>query len=764
MKQILLLFLYLTMSTMLVSQTARLQVIHNSPTPNVDIYVNGDLLLDNFVFRNATPFIDVPAEVNLEVGVAPANSNSAADAIATFNFNLEDGRTYIAIANGIVGGTPGFNIEVFDMGQETVGANNVGLMFFHGSPDAPEVDIIAGGAPIFDNVEFGEFVDYLELPAAAYTVGVTPANDNSNVIAEYSKDFEFWKGKTAVIFASGFLSGDFPVFEPWVALSNGGTFPLDFVAPVVPTARLQLIHNSPTPNVDIYVNGDLLLDNFVFRNATPFIDVPAGVDLEVGVAPANSNSAADAIATFTYNLVENETYIAIANGIVGGTPGFNIEVFDMGEETVGANNVGLMFFHGSPDAPEVDIIAGGAPIFDDVEYGEFVDYLELPAAAYTVGVTPANDNSNVIAEYSKDFEFWKGKTAVIFASGFLSGDFPAFEPWVALSNGGTFPLDLVVPAIPTARLQLIHNSPTPNVDIYVNGDLLLDNFVFRTATPFIDVPAGVNLEVGVAPANSNSAADAIATFDYNLMEGETYIAIANGIVGGNPGFNIEVFDMGMETVGADNVGLMFFHGSPDAPEVDIIAGGAPIFDDVEYGEFVDYLELPAGAYTVGVTPADNNANVIAEYSKDFEFWKGQTAVIFASGFLSGDFPAFKPYVALSNGGTFPLDQVGGSHLISNPQNSTVLNNNSLTDRIAVDVFPNPVVDVFQVKIDLEEETDVEALLFNNLGQVVQVKDYGLMYKGENYLDWSIRDANTGVYFLQIRTSTGVTTKQLQVLR
>ena len=29
-------------------------------------------------------------------------------------------------------------------------------------------------------------------------------------------------------------------------------------------------------------------------------------------------------------------------------------------------------------------------------------------------------------------------------------------------------------------------------------------------------------------------------FTYNLMEGETYVAIANGIVGGNPGFNIEV--------------------------------------------------------------------------------------------------------------------------------------------------------------------------------------------------------------------------------
>ena len=101
------------------------------------------------------------------------------------------------------------------------------------------------------------------------------------------------------------------------------------------------------------------------------------------------------------------------------------------------------------------------------------------------------------------------------------------------------------------RLQVIHNSPTPNVDIYVNGDLLLDNFVYRTATPFIDVPAGVDLTVGVAPANSSSANDAIANFDYNLADGGTYVIIASGIVGGTPGFNLEVFGMGQETVAAN---------------------------------------------------------------------------------------------------------------------------------------------------------------------------------------------------------------------
>ena len=116
------------------AQTARVQIIHNSPEPTVDIYANDDLLLDNFVFRTATPFIDVPAGVDINIGVATANSTSAADAIANFPVNFADGRTYVVVAAGVVGGTPGFNLFVTDMGQETVADGNVGILFFHGCP------------------------------------------------------------------------------------------------------------------------------------------------------------------------------------------------------------------------------------------------------------------------------------------------------------------------------------------------------------------------------------------------------------------------------------------------------------------------------------------------------------------------------------------------------------------------------------------------------------------------------------------------------
>ena len=73
----------------------------------------------------------------------------------------------------------------------------------------------------------------------------------------------------------------------------------------------------------------------------------------------------------------------------------------------------------------------------------------------------------------------------------------------------------------TAKVQVIHNSAditAQSVDIYLNNDLLLDNFNFRTASPFVDVPAGEEITIGVAPSTSMSASQSIVSYSYNLSE------------------------------------------------------------------------------------------------------------------------------------------------------------------------------------------------------------------------------------------------------
>ena len=58
--------------------------------------------------------------------------------------------------------------------------------------------------------------------------------------------------------------------------------------------------------------------------------------------------------------------------------------------TDGGNVDRLRAFHGATDAPTVDVIARGvATPVDDAAYGDFTGYLSVPAALYTLDVTPA---------------------------------------------------------------------------------------------------------------------------------------------------------------------------------------------------------------------------------------------------------------------------------------------------------------------------------------------------------------------------------------
>ncbi|MEO1714803.1 MAG: DUF4397 domain-containing protein, partial [Bacteroidota bacterium] len=285
--------------------------------------------------------------------------------------------------------------------------------------------------------------------------------------ATFAAPLDLFEGDAVTVFASGLLAGD-PDFGLFVLEADGEVTPLD----PVEITRLQIIHNSPEPTVDIYANDALLYGGVAFRTATEFDFVTANTPINIKVV-AEGGALADAVydedITFGAN---GDTWVVMANGIAGDADDpFTLTPFTDARESAAAGGVDLLLFHGSTDAPEVDVVeaGGGTVLFDNISFGSFSDdYVNVPAGTYDLNITPADDNGTVVRSYVADVTTLEGGAATVFASGFLTeGETPAFEVWVALPDGNTFPLQDVTATEDLGGL-LNEFAVTPNVADGVN--------------------------------------------------------------------------------------------------------------------------------------------------------------------------------------------------------------------------------------------------------------------------------------------------------
>jgi hypothetical protein len=522
------------------AQFANVQVIHNcadAAADSVDVYINGTKALDNFAFRTATPYITVPAGIPITLAVAPKTSTSVAQAIYTSSvLTLSNGVNYVIVADGIVS-TSGyapiqpFDLKIYQPAQTSAAAGTTNLLVHHGSTDAPVVDVVVPGlnfATITNDIAYGTFngAGYVSAPSAA-NANVQVRNQAGNtVVAEFIAPLSAIDQLGVTIFASGFLNpannSNGAAFGLFAALPNGTVVPLNSTP--ISSARLQIVHNSPdaiADSVDIYVNGSKLLDNFAFRTATPFIDVPANVALLIDVAPKTSTSAFQSIFNSTVNLPANTKAIAVAQGIVstsGYTPNipFGIAAFTSGlEEGTNASNTDVLVIHGSSDAPAVDVDANGTSpnLINNISYNGFQGYASVPTADYTLNVKPAG-SSAIVASFTAPLATLalQNKALAVVASGFLNpatnSNGAAFGLFAVLPTGGPF-----IPLPVVSGLSDIKNSnfniyPNPvNVSNGLNIDSKTNEIINYTITDLSGkniAAAKINLQIGSNVININS--------------------------------------------------------------------------------------------------------------------------------------------------------------------------------------------------------------------------------------------------------------------
>ncbi len=540
------------------------------------------------------------------------------------------------------------------------------------------------------------------------------------------------------------------------------------------TARVQVIHNSAdaaASTVDVYLGTTKILDDFAFRTASPFIDVTAGVPIKVSIAPSSSSSVADSIAVFNYNLMSGSTYVLIAEGIVSATgynpaTPFDINVYGMGREAASNSaNTDVLVHHGATDAPAVDVVetgAGAGTIVANASYGDFAPYLELATADYVLQVRAAGASSAVAAFDAPLATLGlQGAALTVVASGFLdpsaNSNGPAFGLFAAPATGGAM---VALPAS-KSRLQAIHNSAdaaAATVDVYLNGDLLIDDFDFRTASPFIDAPAEVDIQLVIAPPTSTSIADSIAVFNYNLASGATYILVAEGIVsatGYSPAtpFGINVYGMAREEASiSGNTDVLVHHGATDAPAVDVVEvgiGAGTIVANASYGDFAPYLELGTNDYRIEVRAA-GTTTAVATYDAPLSTLSLQDSAItvIASGFLdpsvNSNGAAFGLYVALPEGGTLiPLPIVTGLASLQS------------IDGLSMNIAQNPVLDDnLNLLINSSVNRNVQLSVIDMSGRVIETLNTDLQ-NGENTVSVHNLPIKSGVYVVLLSNGEGV---------
>lgn len=545
------------------------------------------------------------------------------------------------------------------------------------------------------------------------------------------------------------------------------------------TARVMAIHNSADPavdTVDVYllVNNTVAdkVENLGFRSSTGFITVPASVPIRLAFAGKNSLTVADTLVGFGFNLTPNETYVLLAQGHVGPgfTPqkGFKLHVVAPAKErnTTGGDTTVMAIVHGSTDAPNVDLaIRKGndeVAFLEGVGYDSNSGYLSIKEDDYLVDVTVDELTQVTFAAPLKTLN--AGDSAlVVFASGFLNpaanNNGKPFGLFAALSNGTVLPL----PVVPNFRLQAFHNCADPaadTVDVWLINrttnvnQLLIPNFTFRKATPFIDAPANQNIALGITLPGA-PLADTVYVEDLGIVPGgTTAIGVASGVLNSNNfeanpnGKNIAFGIVGISAMEkspeAGKVALKVFHGATDAPAVDVNARGVgKLVDSLVYGyNENDYLMINPQSYTIDIAAA-GTSSVVASYTAPLTAYRDSALVVFASGFLSPNVPTGK-----DAGAAFALIAVTPSgQTITLPTVTTGLNQVSTTIE-GLSIYPNPVKDVLTISLSEKPSTDYTVTITDMSGKIVTEQNLADMNNTVNTSTLS-----KGMYFVSVTNNT-----------
>lgn len=411
----------------------------------------------------------------------------------------------------------------------------------HASPDAPKVDVLAGGTTAVNDLDFANATPYFNASVgtvSATVQGVTPGG-NVTVIGPANLTLNADRNYTLI------------------ATGNVANITLDIIdasTAAVPSGSTQVtvFHGAPNaPGVDVYVTAptaDLAsaaaLGNFSFRQKLGPVTVSNG-DYRIRVTPTGNRSTVvfdsgtvsltggDLLLVALQNILATEIDSTVSPINLLLSDGTNPSSIIRDANTPAA----LRVVHNSPDAPAVDVVVNdnfAAPLVNALAFPNFTPYVTVPPDSYNVKVAADADNS--IVAINADLDLAANSVSTVAAVGPLA----SIEPLVQS--------DRIRRIATEAQVRLTHGSPTAgNVDIYVTPmgtdintvSANFSNVPFKADTGYVSLAAG-RYDVTITPTGSKTAA--IGPLTVTLENGGIYSAIARDAAGGGLPLGVILLD------------------------------------------------------------------------------------------------------------------------------------------------------------------------------------------------------------------------------
>lgn len=325
-----------------------------------------------------------------------------------------------------------------------------------------------------------------------------------------------------------------------------------------------------------------------------------------------------------------------------------------------------------------------------------------------------------------------------------------------------------------ARLQVVHNAADPAgelVDVFINGEMILEEFAFRTATPFMDVPAETELELDVSISGAGIE-ESFHNTTVTLAPSAAYTVVANGVVqsgfldnpdGEDIGFDLFVLPNAREAAeDIDEVDVRLFHGVTDAPALDL-EFTFPNGDVVEipgfnYGDHTEYLSLAPAMYEVDILTASSSA-LLFSHTLDLSDDNAFAATVIASGFVNsnannrGD--RYELMVVYENGSVMMVEGIATS--IDDPGMSP--REFSLSQN-----YPNPFNPSTKISYSLPQTEMVTLEVFDMIGRKVATLVNTEMSAGVHQATFDASNLSSGMYLYRLQAGSFIKTEKMMLIK